>query len=443
MYNYIIIGGGISGLSAGYSLKKKKKNFLLLEKNSRLGGVIHSEKIEGFTIEKGANTVLIRNHETLQMFKDLRLLEKLKLPFPNSNIRYIINNGSLIPLPTGFKSIFFHPITPFTKLLKWAFQDFFAKPIPKDVNVKEFFTNRFDKSLYENLVFPMVSGIFAGNPENMSFQYNFPKIYEYVQKYGSILKGFKNSAQPKISQEDKAFWNKMFSFENGLETLIHHLETFLEEHIQKNTQVTKIEKRENGWVVYTNNQVFETENLILSVPANVASHFLKDLDENLSKQLSEIVYHPLWVLHFQCPTNAFPQLLKGFGFLKSEKEKLNLLGCIFSSKIFPHVSPEGHELLTVMVGGATQTHLVNEKLEELVPKVQKDLGYHLFLKQEPSLLHHQKWEHAIPEYSMNYHELEKALQNFKNQNPNIKILSNFWGGIGVPDCIEKGVNLKF
>ncbi len=443
MYDYIIIGGGISGLTAGYGLKKREKNFLLLEKNEKLGGVIQSEKIQGFTIEKGANTVLIRNHETLQMFKDLGLLEKLKLPYPHSNIRYIIKNGNLIPLPNGLKSIYFHEITPFSKLLKWAFQDYFAKPISKDINIKEFFIQRFDKSLYENLVFPMVSGIFAGNPENMSFQYNFPKIYEYAQKYGSILKGLKNSDKPKISQDDRAYWNNMFSFENGLETLIQHLETFLESHIHKNTTVTKIEKKDNFWLVYTDNQVLETQNLILSVPARVASNLLKDFEENLSQLLNQIVYHPMWVLHFKCPSNAFPQLLKGFGFLKSEKENLNLLGCIFSSKIFPHVAPEGQELLTVMVGGATQTHLFNEKLEDLVPKIQKDLKNLLFLKQEPELFHHQKWEQAIPEYNMNYHELEKSLENFKIQNPNLKILSNFWGGIGVPDCIEKGVNLKF
>lgn len=442
MYQNIVIGGGISGLSVSYTLKKSGKNFLLLEKSHTVGGVIQSEKINGFTIEKGANTVLIRNYETFQMFKDLGLLEKLQLPNLSASKRYILKNQKLIALPTGLFSTFFHPITPFTQLVFWAFKDYFSKPITHDVSIHEFFIQRFGKSFYEKLIFPMVSGIYAGNPKNMSLKYNFPKIFEYIQEYGSILKGFRNSPKNKISSEYKMYWNKMFSFEKGLQTLIEHLELFLQNHIQKNTEVIKIEKVDNYWKIYTNNQIFESEQVILSTPAYISSKLLQDLDSELSTQLQKIHYYPLFVLHFTFPTQAWEKIFNGFGFLKSASESTKILGCIFNSRIFSHVSPSGYELITVMVGGGTYPNVLQEDKHGLVNDIQMELQQILKLNEKPELLHLQQWEKAIPEYNLDYNELEKNIKNFENIYKNIKILSNFWDGIGVPDCIKKGVKFQ-
>lgn len=440
-YDYIIVGGGISGLSVAYNLKKKQKNFILLEKSNRLGGVIQSEKIDGFQIEKGANTVLIRNQETFLIFKDIGILEKLKLPNSSAKKRYILNNQKLIPLPTGPFSTFFHPITPLSRLIKWSFKDYFSQPIQADVTIKNFFTNRFDFFFYENLIFPMVSGIYAGNPDIMSLEYNFPKIFQYVKEYGSIIKGFQKSPRNHIPDEAKPYWNKMFSFDDGLETIIQHLEINLKGLIQKNQSVKQIEPYEGYWKVFTENQILETYQLILSVPAPTTALFLKGIEDELSQQLIGIQYVPLIVLHFTFPTAIWKRPLNGFGFLRSEKENTSILGCIFNSRIFDHVAPKGYELITVMIGGATQPDLVNEKIEKLVYKIQKEIKIILNLQKKPDLLHSQKWEMAIPEYTMLYHNLEKSLLKFYKRFSNIKILSNFWGGIGVPDCIQKGLSV--
>lgn len=442
MYQTIVIGGGISGLSVAYTLKKLEKNFLLLEKSHKVGGVIQSEKIHGFTIEKGANTVLIRNYETFQMFKDLGLLEKLQLPDLSASKRYILKNQKLIALPTGLFSTFFHPITPFTQLIYWAFKDYLSKPITHDISIQEFFIQRFGKSFYENLIFPMVSGIYAGNPTNMSLKYNFPKIFEYTQEYGSILKGFKNSPKIKISSEHKIYWNKMFSFEKGLQTLIEHLELFSQNHIQKNTEVINIEKANNLWKIYTTNQIVEGEQVILTTPAYVSSKLLRNLDSDLSYRLQKIYYYPLFVLHFTFPVHAWKKPLNAFGFLKSANETSKILGCIFNSRIFPQVSPSGYELVTVMVGGGTYPNVLEEDINALVAHLTSELENILKLKEKPQLLHLQKWEKAIPEYNLDYNELEKNIKNFENKYKNITILSNFWNGIGVPDCIQKGVKFE-
>ena len=442
VYENIIIGGGISGLSLAYSLKKQKVNFLLLEKNSEVGGVIHSERINGFQIEKGANTVLVRNYETYQLLNELGLLEKLKLPKPSAKKRYILKNNTLIPLPTGLFSSFFHPILPVHKLIYWAFKDYFAKPIIHDMTVKEFFCQRFGTQFYQDLIFPMVSGIFAGNPEQMSFRYNFPKFFEAAKNYGSILKGLRKNSKLAFPKEARKYFNQMFTFEGGIYTLIQHLESKLTSFIQNNTDVLAIENLNNQWKIYTSRGEFLARQIILSVPAYVASRLLKKIDYELSNLLEQIKYHPILVLHFTFPTTAWQNPLDGFGFLKSEKENTDILGCIFNSRIFSHVAPKGYELLTVMVGGATQSNLVFSDLQQIITKIQNQLSDILKIHPKPELLSFHKWEKAIPEYGLNYNELDEKFNQFYRNFSNIQIVSNFWGGIGVPDCIQKGISYQ-
>jgi oxygen-dependent protoporphyrinogen oxidase len=440
-YESIIIGGGISGLSTAFALKKRNKNFLLIEKNAYVGGVIQSENINGFQIEKGANTVLIRNMESLEMFHELGLLKKLILPNQSAKTRYIYKNHKLIALSTSILSTFFHPITPLHQLIAWAFKDYFSKPITNDFTVYEFFTQRFGQAFYEDLVFPMVSGIFAGEPEVMSFQYNFPKLFEFVQKQGSILKGLKSVEKPSISSELKQYWNKMFTFEGGLATLINHLESCLSKNILKNCEIFKIYPKKNVWAVSSKNEEFISPNIVISTPAYHVAQLVKELDPKFSEILMNINYHPLMVIHFKFLKANWKKPLDGFGFLKSKNQESFILGCIFNSRIFSHVAPEGFELITVMVGGATQKHLLNLEIPHLISKVKNQLQQVLELHYEPEYLSHHYWEKAIPEYTMNYHSLEKYILNFQNKYPNVHFLSNFWGGIGVPDCIQKGIRL--
>src|ERR1035438_8948472 len=198
MSGVVIIGGGISGLSAAYYLAKAGKTSTILESRPRLGGVIQTECVEGCTIEAGPDSFLSAKPAALELIRELGLFDQVIGSNDHLRKTYIRKGGRLIPMPDGLLMMVPTKILPLltTPLLGWGTKIRMGmellrapKPKPDDESVAEFIDEHYGAEAVDYLAEPLLSGIYGGDPGALSVTAVLPRFVELANRYGSLTRG--------------------------------------------------------------------------------------------------------------------------------------------------------------------------------------------------------------------------------------------------------------
>ena len=207
----IILGAGISGLTLGYYLNKRKKDFLIFESSKYIGGNISTKNKKGFICENGPNTILINNKSVQNLISDLKIKNDIIYPNNNNNKRFLLKKGKLIKIPQSFTQFIMSNILSLSAKVRIVFEIFIKKSC-NSLSVYDFFRRRFGKEFHDILIEPFLTGVYAGNTRKMSIKYVLKKIWEAEQNYGSVILGF-------MKRESRNISPKSFNFKNGLSKL--------------------------------------------------------------------------------------------------------------------------------------------------------------------------------------------------------------------------------
>ena len=428
--NTVILGAGITGLSTAHYLSLKNDDFLVLEKNNKVGGNISSEKKEGFIIENGPNTVLLNNKSIVRLIKFYDLWDNISLPKESAESnRYVLLNNKLQLLPRNYLEFFKSPLLSLKEKLRILIEPFIQKH-KKNTSVADFIKTRFGEGVLNQFVEPFITGIYSGNTHIMSAKHTLKLLWKAEQEYGSVIKGM-----AKKKKKSKA---KMFNLPNGLSQLTNAIAHQLNSHIQLDCQIKKIEKKDNGYVIETANDTISCQNLISTLPAHALAYYVND--QTLKNCLENVEYVPIDVFHFGFNKIDVNNQSQGFGVLSKASDKKHFLGILFNSRIFSHISPQEKELFTVIVGGSRQKELCQLEPSKLKSLVLEEFMELMEVNNEPIFSNHYKYPKGIPQYNLNHQSLLDAIQNFENNNPNFYILGNYFNGISVSDSISKADN---
>ena len=419
MRDVVVIGSGISGLSTAYRLKKLGYDVVVYEKDDELGGNIKTLSEDGYTFELGPQTVLA-DEEVMEFFKEVGI-EPIRAN-PSSKNRFIYKKGSLVPLPLSPVSFLFSPLLSFSAKLKVLKEPWAPKPIKNEESVADFVRRRLGEEFLDYVVAPFISGVYAGDPESLSVKYATRRVYQLEQEFGSLLKGAlkKKSLGPKGS---------LISFEGGLKSLIEKLAQNLE--VKKESVVLRIRRKEGKFNLETRGGKVETRTLVVSSPAYTASYLLKDLSWSASLEFDKIDYVPVVVVN----VGVKDRVPEGFGVLIPRKEGKRILGVIFASKLFPGKAPEGRELLTVYLGGATDREVIELSDEEIINVVERELNEILGVK-NIDFVHVKKWKRAIPQYTLGYGKYLELAKEMEETHRGLFLTGNYLSGISVADCVR-------
>ncbi len=432
-----IIGGGISGLAAAFLLKNKGFEVTLFEKSGRVGGNIQTVEVDGFKIEYAPNS-LLKSPRLVDLIKALNLETEVLAANAANKKRYVLQEGALKSLPMSVAKMATDDYFSLKARLRLLKEPFVRTKSPENESVAGFFERRLGREIVERAADPFISGIYAGNPENLSVKAAFPRLYELERDYGSLLIG---SLRSKAEKVDKDF-PRTFSFSNGVQTLTDKLGTSLGESLRMNTEVTSIEKLASGkWRVQTNFNEDFFDALIIAAPAESAANLLENLEANLSEQLKQIYYPPVAMVFFGVKKESLAQNLDGFGFLVPSSERRKILGTIWNSAVFENRAPDSYHLLTNFVGGARNAELFEKSDDELFEIVFDELKNILGLRVKPEFTHIKRWRKAIPQYLLGYEKVENGIEKFEENNEGIYFCSNFYKGISVGDCVKNAYGI--
>jgi oxygen-dependent protoporphyrinogen oxidase len=461
----VIVGGGISGLATAYLLSEKAKkgeiesplNLTLLEGDSRLGGNIWSEKVDGFLCERGANGFLDNKPWTLELCDKLGISDRLLRTNDSARKRFIYSEGKLHQLPESVLSFFLKSqILSVYGKLRILLEPFTKKPKEGiDETIADFVKRHIGEESLRKLVGPMVSGVFAGDPYRLSLKSSFPIMAELEKEGdGSLVKAmFRRMKKSKEDKKEGKAVKKggptgpggiLTSFKEGIEYLIHILGERLGGKVATSTEVQSIEKnpqKDHPYIIYFKDKngegKIDADVVVLATPSYVTAKMIEILEPNIADMLNEIPSPPIVVICLGYNRSLISHPLDGFGFLIPHEERMNILGCLWDSSMYEGRAPEGYVLLRAMVGGARRPEMASLKDDELIKLVRKDLEVILEIDVAPEFIRIYRHEKAIPQYIVGHSERMRTVEEALKKHPGLFLTGNSYYGIGINDCVRE------
>jgi protoporphyrinogen/coproporphyrinogen III oxidase len=438
----IVIGAGISGLTCAYALKKSGQNVMLLETSARPGGLIQSVAENGFFFELGPQS-FSGTETVLKLCDELGLSPQL-IEAPHAAPRYVLVDGKLVQVPLSPGAFLFSPL--FTWRTKFSIvSEVFrtSKPTDSEESVASFVRAKFTPELLDRLVGPFISGIYAGDPEQLSLRAAFPKIYEADCVAGSVIRGSLRMAKSKATSQHGRRPG-LYTFREGNEALVRALASYLGTSLRCEVIVGREIKRGEGRFHLSIKGPAETidlpcEKLVLATPTQVSSEFLRSLAPSATSELSDITYAPLAVVSHGYRTDQLSSELRGFGFLIPRSSKIRTLGTVWNSSLFPDRAPERHVLMTSFIGGATDSSLLSLSTEEISETVCREMAGILRISGKPAIARVTEYRAAIPQYNLGHTSRLRIIKEAVSQVPGLWLIGNYSNGPAIGACIEQSL----
>jgi oxygen-dependent protoporphyrinogen oxidase len=435
-----IAGAGISGLTAAFYLRQRGIPVVVYEASGRCGGMIQTTTRGGFLSESGPNTIMTNSAAVPALIRDLDLESRRLLPTSSGSIRYIVRDGEPVRVPDSPLGAIGTRLLSAGAKLRVLGEPFIARGSSNDESLSGFVRRRLGQEFLDYLIDPFVAGVYAGDPDQLSAAHAFPRMAGLEQRYGSLIKGAVLGAKERRERDAPIHGEpRMFSLDRGLAVLPATLQERLNGSVLLNCPVEGIEKTEDGWQVQSPAGSETYSSVLLCSPAHQLSSLRAagDLFEDL-KGFEQVYYPPIARIAFGFRRSQIAHSLAGFGALVPRRERMSILGVLFSSSMFPNRAPEGHVLLTVFAGGARNPGLPRLHDSEIARAALEDLRRLLGIKGQPVYTDVLKLDRSIPQYNVGYRGVKNLIERVESRSPGLFVASSCSHGISVSDCITGG-----
>lgn len=459
----LIVGAGISGLSLAHALQKAAKTgsplkILVAESQGRVGGNITTATADGFLWEEGPNS-FSPTPELMKLAVDVGLKQELifadrKLP------RFVYWQNKLQPVPMTPQAMIQSRLLSFPGKLRALFGALgFVAPAMGDQfsqqgdqeTVSQFFRRHLGTEVMQRLVEPFVSGVYAGDPQQLSAAAAFGRVTKMADLGGGLVAGALLSARkrPKKMPADPNVPStkpgELGSFKGGLKALPEAIAAQLGDRLKLNWHLTRLDRteRETYIAVFSTpdgQQEVEARTVVLTTPAYITAELLQPLQPIVSSVLQTFTYPTVACVVIAYPASDVKGKLVGFGNLIPRGQGIRTLGTIWTSSLFPNRAPAGWQTLSSYIGGATDAEIANLDAEQIVREVHRDLS-RILLKPgaaPPKVLAVNVWKRAIPQYNLGYFDRLQQIENGLKSLPGLYLCSNYVGGVALGDCVRRG-----
>jgi oxygen-dependent protoporphyrinogen oxidase len=433
MRHVLVIGGGIAGLSAAYYLKKNGVQVTLIERGSSVGGAIRTIlKHERYLLEMGPNTFLSSSETIFNLSREIGIENKLVTNQSAAKKRYLFRKNCLHELPVGPKQFLRSPVMSIPGKMRVMIEPFIRSKSTAGESLAGFVRRRAGKELLEALVDPFVSGVWAGDAYQLEMKSVFPRLLEIEDEFGSIMKGMR-------ALKGAFGNNNLVSYYWGMQTLPARIHDILGTSVRTDSAIEAIEPREDGtWMAHidSHGETVEADAIVITTHANEAAELLVPHSREIFQPLMGIPYVSLAVVHTAYRRSEIPRDVGGFGFLIPRREKVRMLGSIWSSSLFPNRAPHGEVLLTNFIGGATDPYINDIDDNDLLTHIGVGLEKTMEICAEPRFYNVKRIPQAIPQYTMGHSSRLQKIEACLKKVPGIFLGGSYFGGISIVDTIN-------
>jgi len=424
-----VVGAGLSGLVRTRTLVAHGEDVVLFEESDRAGGVVRSERRDGYLLELGPNTVR-PTPELSSLVDELGLADETLLADARLP-RYVDFGGRLHPLPMSPGALLGTKLLSTRGKLRILREPFVRRGDPSKESIRDFFARRLGPEIADRFVEPFVSGIWAGRSDALAAAHAFPTLVRAETEFGSLTRG--GLAALRRRAPSRAGRRGLLSFRSGLEALPRRIAEELGSRVRFGTRVDSVRRAGKRWVLSAAGEEVEVDAVCLAAPARDAARLLRDLDPEAAAALAGIPQPPLVVLHVGL---RGPIPLRGFGHLVVPQPGRRILGAVWSSNLFPGRAPEGSSLLTVFLGGMRDPAAIELSDADLLAAATRDLdaAFAARVELEPILV--TRYPRALPQYDFGHGERLAHLARAERALPGLTLLGNYRGGVSVGDVVR-------
>ena len=436
-----IVGGGIAGLSAAHALHRLGVSYRLLEGSPRLGGVIRTEREVGFVMEAGPDAILAQKPEGVALARELGLGDRLIPTNPAQKTVFVLHRGRLRPLPDGMMLGVPTRVLPMvtTRLFSWPAKmrmaaEVLLRPRPDagDESIASFLGRHFGREAVERIGEPLLAGIHAGAPEELSMASAFPRFVQMERTQGSLIRAMWRMPRPSPNAP-AAF----VSFPGGLQELTDALAARVHPSASVGRMVRALRPTASGWEIEAGDRV-HARALILAVPAAAAARLLAPVDPGLAGALGAFRSVSTAVVYLGYRRGDVGHPLDGYGVVIPRGEGLRASALGFVSTKFPGRAPEGHVLLRAFLGGARDPDVLDDDDDALVDHVARECAPVLGLRGAPVRARVFRWPHATPQMDVGHAARMAWIDAQADARRGIFLTGAGLRGTGIPDMVADG-----
>ncbi|MBF7016754.1 protoporphyrinogen oxidase [Staphylococcus durrellii] len=446
-----IIGAGITGLSSAYFIKKQNPSIdvTIYEATDRAGGKIQTYRKDGYTIELGPESYLGRKKIMTEIAEEIGLKDDLITNKTGQS--YIYAKDKLYPIPGG--SIMGIPtdIKPFvsTKLISVkgkirASLDLIKKPtkMSEDISVGAFFRDRLGDEVLENLIEPLMGGIYGTNIDDLSLMSTFPEFKRREEQFGSLIKGMKHEKEQRIKQRQLypgSPKGQFKQFRHGLSSFIEGLTSYVEDmgvKIQYKTPVDDVIVSQQHYKLVFGDDQKNYDGVIIATPHEVFMNWFKEdpaLDYFKTMQ-STTVATVVMAFDEQNIENTY----EGTGFVIARTSNTSITACTWTSKKWPFTTPEGKVLIRAYIGKPGDTVVQDHSDSEIVDIVRNDLSKMMKFYDDPDFSIVNRLPNSMPQYHIGHINKINGIQShIATTYPRLRITGAPFEAVGLPDCVAQ------
>jgi oxygen-dependent protoporphyrinogen oxidase len=451
MARFVIVGGGISGLSLAYRLQQLQPtaDVVVLERQPRVGGCVETVVRDGFRVEAGPNGFLDTKPAMLDLCRDLGISDRLvAASAAAARNRYLLLGGRLRLLPSSLGSFLASDILSWPAKLALLLERLRPpRRAGRDESIDTFACRHAGREVADTLADPFVTGIYAGDPKKLSIQACFPRLVAFERDHGSVLGGMAHSrraaaaAEPAKARGRQQLW----SFREGLGLLIQALREKLRRPPLEGVRAVAVRRHPHAgqpWSVHTaGGDNWVADAVALACPAYEQAAILEGLSPPLAADIGGIAYNRIAVVAVGYPAAEVPHGLDGFGYLSPQRLHRDVLGMQWCSSTWPERAPPGMVLLRALCGGWGRPDIVEWDDARLAGAVQTEAIRTLGIRAAPCFLRIVRWDRAIPQYFVGHLDRVARIAAAAAQFPGLFLGGNAYRGVSLADCVEQAGKL--
>jgi oxygen-dependent protoporphyrinogen oxidase len=444
----IVVGGGITGLAAAYELELRGLPFMLLESSGRLGGLILTERIGGYTIDSGAESMLVQKPAALDLCEELGLGPRLISSTP-PRTAYVFARDRLHPLPSP--SVFGIPTTErglaaydlLSPSAREAMRRLADAPADigsdraRDESVADFFRRQFGEETVSLVAEPLLGGIHAGDVEQLSIASVAPRLVAAARQ-GHMLRGLEHApaGAPTPPERDGLFR----SLAGGMGELVDAIATRLPGgRIHVRSEVLSLSRPGTMWRVTTPRETFEAAAVIVAAPAHVAARLVSGVEPSIATLCDQTPYVSTVSVALGFPRDRVAHPLRGSGFVVARRHaRLRITACTWVTSKWTNRAPAEHVLLRAFLGGATDPDAAGLTDAALIEIAARDVARVLGVEGAPHLAHVHRWLRAGAQHNVGHAARIGQIDALLARTPGLFVAGSGFRSIGIPDCISGG-----
>jgi len=440
MHNILIIGGGITGLSAAWEIQRARPDisYCLVEASGHWGGKVVSQVIETqgkqFVVDGGPDTLVTRKPETWALTEEIGLVDQITVPASETKHIFVLDGGKVYPVPLSPLLFVTTPLLTWKGRLRMMAEPFQpARRDDADESLADFVTRRLGKEALDKFIGPVLGGIYNTDPSHQSIMIASPVMREMEKESGSLIRATIGRMIRKKSGPKKP---RFINFKQGMQQLPNEIAARLNGDLRLDARVTRIDRTDSGYVAtLASGEQIEARVLVLATLANVSSNLLKQVTPVAAASLAQIGHENTGTLTLVYRENDLPEKPLVNGLMIPRREKRAIDAMTVTSRKMPERSHPGFALVRVFFGGATP-ELVNLPDDKLLQTVIAELSDLLGIKAQPLAHAVFRWETGFPQACVNHLQLVDEIE--QNLPPGIFLAGSSYRGIAVPDCIRQG-----